>query len=166
MEGADLPFVREELDDDDRTRERQRYRDIETRQPGQPQSQADQEPHQGCEQHLPQSRRHGHSPHGADQPDVELEAHKEQQDGDAQLSEQVDGLATRGNPQRRRARNESHHDVADDQGLTEGQAQESHTGSQHQERGDLVEEGEGVCEHAGHRTVGIRPRVRTPRSPP
>ena len=71
MQGIDLPFIREQFDDDNGAGKGQGHRHIEGSQGGQTQPQGDQKAEQRGKQHLSQASGQGHRSHGTDQMQIQ-----------------------------------------------------------------------------------------------
>lgn len=103
VQGVDLPFIGEELDDDDRAGKGEGHRDIEGGHRLQAQGHRQKIADEGSEKNLAQARGQRHFPQGAYQVEVEPEPHHEKQNSDPHLGQQVhlfssDHLAQHGRP--------------------------------------------------------------------
>ena len=125
VQRVDLPLVRQELDDDDRAGERQRHRNVDRADHGQPQGQRDDEPDDGSEDDLAQTGGQGHRAGGADQVQVQPQPDDEQQQGDPDGRQQLDLLVVANHAQTGRARQDPGCQEHDDQGLAQTLAEDA-----------------------------------------
>jgi len=112
-------FIREQFDDDDGAGKCQSYGDVDRFHCGLAHQQGQHEAKGNGEGQLPQPGRQRHGPYIADMRQIELEADHEQQNGHANLCQQVDLVLSVHGSEHRRAKQNTDHDVGDQQWLTQ-----------------------------------------------
>ena len=155
VQGVDLPFVGEQLDDDDGGGKGQRHRHVEAGDRRQTETEADQIAEDRGEGHLPEPGRQRHRPQGPDQLHVELDAHQKQQHRDAELGQQVDLVVRAHHVQPGGTGEQTDGDETHDQRLAQRGAQQPDAGSEHQQHGDLAE---GSMDDISHGTSWLGKR--------
>jgi hypothetical protein len=147
VQRIDLTFIREQLDDDDRAREREGDGDVERRGEVEAEGRRDREPDERRERHLAESGGDGHRPDRPNHVDIEPEPHDEQEQRNADAGQQFDLGVGRDQSDAGRADDEADEDERDNQRLAEPGPQRADERRDQQDGGKFAEG--GVGQHAG-----------------
>ena len=151
MQRIDLALLAQQLHDDDRRRERERYRHVQADRDAEPERHTDQKTEYGREDDLTDA---GHQRDGAQRPDeleIEFQPDEKQEHRNAELRQQIDLLVRPGNVQYRGSRDDPDRNETDDQRLAKQQANGADPCRKDQKRRDLVED--VAADRLGHRLL-------------
>ena len=143
VEGVDLALVRQQLHDDDGAGECQRHRDIQAGDGVQSERQPDAESKDGGEGDLTEAGHDGDRTQRANKFDVELDADQKQQHRDAKFRQEADLCIGADNVEHRRSGDQTNGNEADDQRLSQDDADKTDRSRHDQQGRDLTEGGLG-----------------------